>query len=95
MNESVTVIWLKAGIVCKAAVNSVEMIPLQAPIFSKVGTAESGGLLMGHGYGVTAVKRVTFTGTPLLKIMQQEKMSLIRLRDPWSGNGWTGNLGRG
>ncbi|KAI0218682.1 Calpain-5 [Lamellibrachia satsuma] len=81
----------------KEEVDNKSLIPaiVTAPIFSKVGTAESGGLLMGHGYGVTAVKRVTFTGTPLLKIMQQEKMSLIRLRDPWSGNGWTGNFGRG
>ena len=64
-------------------------------MFSNVGEPNNGGLLMGHGYGVTAVKRVTFAGTPLVKLVQEDKLNLIRLRDPWSTNGWTGKFGRG
>ena len=53
------------------------------------------GLLIGHGYGVTAVKRVTLTGTNLMKLVQMDKVNLVRLRDPWSTEGWTGKFGHG
>ncbi|KAI0216947.1 Calpain-5 [Lamellibrachia satsuma] len=73
---------------------SLMLAVISAPMFSNVGEPNSGGLLMGHGYGVTAVKRVTFAGTPLVKLVQEDKLNLIRLRDPWSTNGWTGKFGR-
>ena len=79
--------------VCEIPV-AVGVFPLQAPTFKMLSMAQTNDLLMGHGYGVTAVKRVTFTGTPVHSVVKQDKLNLIRLRDPWSALGWTGFFGR-
>ena len=51
------------------------------------------GLRPNHGYGVTAIKRVTLTGSPVMRLVGTDKVNVIRLRDPWSTGSWTGTFG--
>lgn len=48
------------------------------------------GLVMGHAYSVTAVKKVTMKGTGLFSFLNREKLPMIRLRNPWGGSEWKG-----
>jgi len=41
------------------------------------------GLVKGHAYGITAVKRVAIAGSGLFNLFNKEKLSMIRLRNPW------------
>ena len=49
------------------------------------------GLVRGHAYGITDVRRVTL-GEPGLvgRLRGREKVSLVRLRNPWGEKEWTG-----
>ena len=53
----------------------------------------AGSLRPSHGYGVTAIKRVTLTGSPVMRLVGKEKINMIRLRDPWSNGSWSGTFG--
>jgi calpain-5 len=48
------------------------------------------GLVMGHAYSVTAVRKVRLAGTGIHGIFKLEKLAMIRLRNPWGGSEWTG-----
>jgi len=49
------------------------------------------GLVKGHAYGVTAVKRVPIGETGLVAFFKgREKVPLVRLRNPWGEKEWTG-----
>jgi len=47
------------------------------------------GLIMGHAYGVTAIKKIT-TGEGLFNLFNREHLYLIRLRNPWGHKEWNG-----
>ncbi|XP_068686428.1 calpain-5-like [Montipora foliosa] len=47
------------------------------------------GLVMGHAYGVTAIKKIT-TGEGLFNLFNREHLYLIRLRNPWGHKEWNG-----
>lgn len=53
------------------------------------------GLVIGHAYSVTAVKRIYLKGTGLLSFMNREKLPMIRLRNPWGGAEWKGAFSDG
>ena len=53
------------------------------------------GLVIGHAYGITAVKRVAIEGTGLFGMFNQEKIPMIRLRNPWGGSEWKGAFSDG
>ena len=53
------------------------------------------GLVKGHAYGITAVKRVALEGTGLFGIFNQDKIPMIRLRNPWGGCEWKGPFSDG
>ncbi|XP_074657458.1 calpain-5-like [Tubulanus polymorphus] len=53
------------------------------------------GLVKGHAYGITAVKRVPLDGTGLLGIFNQEKIRMIRCRNPWGEGEWKGAFSDG
>jgi calpain-5 len=53
------------------------------------------GLIIGHAYGITAVKRVALAGTGLFSMFNQEKISMVRLRNPWGGHEWKGAFSDG
>ena len=47
------------------------------------------GLIQGHAYSITAVKRVSL-GTGLTSILKRDKLDMLRLRNPWGQKEWTG-----
>lgn len=47
------------------------------------------GLVKGHAYSVTAVKRVRI-GHGLLAYFKNETIPLIRMRNPWGKTEWKG-----
>ena len=53
------------------------------------------GLVKGHAYGITAVKRVPLEGTGILNMFNRDKISMIRLRNPWGGKEWNGRFSDG
>ncbi|CAH1781191.1 unnamed protein product [Owenia fusiformis] len=53
------------------------------------------GLVKGHAYGITAVKKVAVEGTGLFGLFNQEKMQMIRLRNPWGKCEWNGAFSDG
>ena len=55
------------------------------------------GLVKGHAYGITAVKRPALEGSSdgLLSFFTKEKLSMIRLRNPWGASEWKGAFSDG
>ncbi|XP_030042947.1 calpain-5 [Microcaecilia unicolor] len=47
------------------------------------------GLVKGHAYGVTDIKRIQL-GTGLLAFFQARKLYMIRMRNPWGSTEWCG-----
>ncbi|XP_054609593.1 calpain-5-like [Dunckerocampus dactyliophorus] len=47
------------------------------------------GLVRGHAYGVTAVRKV-WLGEKLLKASRASRLFLVRMRNPWGTTDWTG-----
>lgn len=47
------------------------------------------GLVKGHAYAVTDVRKVRL-GHGLLSFFKSEKLDMIRLRNPWGEREWTG-----
>jgi len=49
------------------------------------------GLVRGHAYGITALKRVPIGSSGLTAFFKgRDKISLVRLRNPWGEKEWTG-----
>eukprot|EP00092_Neocalanus_flemingeri_P028100 GFUD01030512.1.p1 GENE.GFUD01030512.1~~GFUD01030512.1.p1 ORF type:complete len:655 (+),score=129.40 GFUD01030512.1:209-2173(+) len=54
------------------------------------------GLVKGHAYGVTAVKKVPIGETGLVAFFKgREKVPLVRLRNPWGEKEWNGAFSDG
>ncbi|GFU56267.1 calpain-5 [Nephila pilipes] len=54
------------------------------------------GLVKGHAYGITAVKKVYIGETSLMSLFaQKEKIYMIRMRNPWGQKEWTGPFSDG
>jgi len=54
------------------------------------------GLVKGHAYGVTAVKKVPIGDTGLVAFFKgREKVALVRLRNPWGEKEWSGAFSDG
>ena len=54
------------------------------------------GLVKGHAYGVTAVRRVALGDSGLVGMIKgREKVNLVRLRNPWGEKEWTGAFSDG
>ncbi len=47
------------------------------------------GLVKGHAYAVTDVRKVRL-GSGLLAFFKSEKLSMIRMRNPWGQKEWNG-----
>jgi calpain-5 len=56
-------------------------------------TVTSMGLVRGHAYSVTAVRKVHLAGTGIFGMFNRDKLSMIRLRNPWGDSEWTGPFG--
>jgi len=54
------------------------------------------GLVKGHAYGITAVKKIPLGETNLINFFKgREKLPLIRLQNPWGQKEWTGAFSDG
>lgn len=54
------------------------------------------GLVKGHAYGITAVKKVIIGESGLMSFFTgREKIRMIRLRNPWGGKEWIGAFSDG
>lgn len=53
------------------------------------------GLIMGHAYAVTAIRKVALAGTGIFNLFKREKIDMIRLRNPWGASEWTGAFSDG
>ncbi|XP_076323559.1 calpain-5-like isoform X1 [Tachypleus tridentatus] len=54
------------------------------------------GLVKGHAYGITAVKKVYIGNTGLISFFTgREKIYMVRLRNPWGGKEWEGPFSDG
>lgn len=47
------------------------------------------GLVKGHAYSITAVKKIKL-GTGLLAIFKRDYLQMVRCRNPWGGKEWKG-----
>uniref|UniRef100_A0A8C9TED8 Calpain 6 n=1 Tax=Scleropages formosus TaxID=113540 RepID=A0A8C9TED8_SCLFO len=52
-------------------------------------TRTPGGLVKGHAYSVTAVRKVRL-GRGVLALLKPERLPMIRLRNPWGKTEWNG-----
>eukprot|EP00096_Caligus_rogercresseyi_P010637 TRINITY_DN3959_c0_g1_i1.p1 TRINITY_DN3959_c0_g1~~TRINITY_DN3959_c0_g1_i1.p1 ORF type:complete len:635 (+),score=127.13 TRINITY_DN3959_c0_g1_i1:62-1966(+) len=49
------------------------------------------GLIIGHAYGITAVRKITVRGTGFMDLFKEkEKIFLVRLQNPWGEKEWNG-----
>ncbi|CAG7838641.1 unnamed protein product [Allacma fusca] len=55
-------------------------------------TRTATGLVLGHAYGITAVKEINVGGSSgLMSLFRSgEKITLVRLRNPWGSKEWNG-----
>ena len=53
------------------------------------------GLVKGHAYGITAVKKIPLAGTGLFGIFNKERIRMVRLRNPWGACEWKGAFSDG
>jgi len=53
------------------------------------------GLVKGHAYAVTAIRKVALSGTGIFNLFNREKLAMIRLRNPWGESEWTGAFSDG
>src|SRR6218665_1966907 len=68
---------------------------LKAKTKDEMETATDVGLVRGHAYGITAVRRVALKGTGMFNLFNREKLPMIRLRNPWGGCEWKGPFSDG
>lgn len=47
------------------------------------------GLVKGHAYSVTAVKKIKL-GQGILSFLNREYIEMVRCRNPWGGTEWKG-----
>ena len=52
------------------------------------------GLVKGHAYGITAVRKVRL-GESLLGICGSPRVYMVRMRNPWGTTDWTGAWSQG
>ena len=51
------------------------------------------GLVKGHAYSITDIKKLKLAGSGLASFFKSEKINLIRCRNPWGQKEWTGAWG--
>ena len=68
---------------------------LQAENSEEMEAKTETGLVKGHAYGITEVRRVALEGTGLFGTFNQEKINMIRCRNPWGKHEWNGRFSDG
>ncbi|KAJ6657440.1 hypothetical protein lerEdw1_002499 [Lerista edwardsae] len=74
--------------VCRFHHVHISLLPQPASA-SDFETETAMGLVKGHAYSVTSVRKVRL-GEKLLSRLKSEKLFMIRLRNPWGKTEWTG-----
>lgn len=67
---------------------AIELV-LQATTVEDMEARLDCGLVKGHAYAVTDVKKVRL-GHGLLAFFKSEKLHMIRMRNPWGEKEWSG-----
>uniref|UniRef100_A0A087Y3J5 Calpain 6 n=1 Tax=Poecilia formosa TaxID=48698 RepID=A0A087Y3J5_POEFO len=80
--EDILKVWNRGGIISSS-------IKMSQPQGFGLESRTDNGLVRGHAYSVTDVKRVRL-GHGLLAYFRNETIPLIRLRNPWGKTEWTG-----
>ena len=64
---------------------------------SEVEKMQATGLMMGHAYSITAVKRVHVKDSEMNKrnLKSSGMLNLLRLRNPWDQKTWKGRFSVG
>ena len=69
---------------------------MQAKTKEEMETEAVFGLTKGHAYAVTAIRKVRLAGTGMLLGFNADRLSMIRLRNPWGpGSEWRGPFSDG
>lgn len=68
---------------------------MQAKSSDEMEKATDVGLIKGHAYAVTAIRRPAIEGTGIFNLFNREKIDMIRLRNPWGGSEWKGPFSDG
>ncbi|BFZ00227.1 hypothetical protein BsWGS_03266 [Bradybaena similaris] len=63
---------------------------IQARTAAEMETKLSIGLVRGHAYSITDVRKIPLKGTGLFSLFNREKIHMVRLRNPWGGVEWRG-----
>lgn len=61
----------------------------------EVEEVQASGLMLGHAYGITDVRRVHIKGTGWHSMFATETLDMVRLRNPWDQDGWNGRFSPG
>lgn len=80
--------WIKK----EMSSNSLMAAAIPAKSKDEMETSTESGLVRGHAYAVTAVRRVAVKGTGIFNLFNRERLSMIRLRNPWGGSEWKGSF---
>ncbi|XP_067950121.1 calpain-5-like [Watersipora subatra] len=80
--------------VLKKAINQKSLMAAAIPAESseEMEARTDTGLVKGHAYGITEVKRAGLEGTGLFGMFNQDKINMIRLRNPWGKHEWNGRF---
>ncbi|CAG5128776.1 unnamed protein product, partial [Candidula unifasciata] len=63
---------------------------IQARTAAEMETKLSIGLVRGHAYSITDVRKIPLKGTGLFSLFNRDKIHMVRLRNPWGGVEWRG-----
>ncbi|XP_065580677.1 calpain-5-like isoform X2 [Artemia franciscana] len=69
---------------------------IQASSESEMEARTDVGLVKGHAYGITAIRKVFLKDTRLFAFLRgKEKIYMVRLRNPWGEKEWNGSFSDG
>lgn len=71
------------------------MLFMQAHTNSEMETMTNMGLVRGHAYGVTDVRRFALEGTLLFSTFHKKTIDMVRCRNPWGKHEWNGRFADG
>ncbi|GAB6021318.1 Calpain-5 [Chamberlinius hualienensis] len=76
--------------------HSLMCCAIKASTPNEINSRTDCGLIKGHAYCVTNIKRIPLARTGLLSLFKgRDKLNMIRMRNPWGEKEWTGSFSDG